>query len=122
MEKDFIKYKQAYALKDLGFDEECFAWYVSESHGLEYGEVVQSNLIKDAIIAPTYSQAFRWFREKYGLSGLIEIGTQEFSYQVYNNKGNKQLGTDPLKYNGTYEEAESTCLDKLIEIVKNKQD
>lgn len=64
------------------------------------------------------SLVLRWFRDKYKLCGLIEVGTQEFSYQVFNNKGDRQLGTEPISYNGTYEEAEVECLKKLIEIVK----
>ncbi len=43
MNKEFIPYEQALALKELGFDEPCFAWYVSEKHGLEYGKVIQSD-------------------------------------------------------------------------------
>ena len=115
MEKEFITYEQALSLKELDYDEECVAWYVSKDYGLEFGRVIKSDLINDAVLAPTYQQALRWFREKYGLSGLIEIGTQEFSYQVFNNKGNRQLGTDPLKYNGTYEEAQSTSLVTLTQ-------
>jgi hypothetical protein len=117
MEKDFTTYDQALSLKELGYDRECFAWHVSKEWGLEFGRVIKSDLINDAVLAPAYSQALRWFRDEYGLSGLIEIGTQEFSYGVFNNKGNRQLGTEPLKYNGTYEEAQSTCLDKLITLV-----
>jgi hypothetical protein len=28
MEKEFIPYEQALALKELGFDEPCFAWFI----------------------------------------------------------------------------------------------
>lgn len=112
MQKEFIPYEQAIALKELGFDEPCLMYY-------DYSyTLVESGVYKCK--APLYQQAFRWFREKYGLSGLIEIGTQEFSYQVFNDKGNRQLGIEPIKYNGKYEEAELACLNKLIEIVKTK--
>jgi hypothetical protein len=30
MEKEFIPYKQALALKELGFDEPCLGWYLPE--------------------------------------------------------------------------------------------
>jgi hypothetical protein len=127
MEKDFVTYEQALVLKELGFDEPCIGWYNPQ---VNYKEVTTDRYWAFHLTgdwenfkpAPLYQQAFRWFREKYGLSGLIEIGTQEFSYQVFNYVGNSQLGTEPLKYNGTYEEAEQACLDKLIEIIKNKQD
>jgi len=122
MEKEFIPYEQALALKELGFDEPCFWLYD--------GKILKTQIIPssnsdfkyiDIVQAPLKQQAFRWFREKYKLCGLIEIGTQEFSYQVFNNKGNRQLGTEPISYNGTYEEAELECLKKLIEIVKDKK-
>ena len=121
MKKEFVKYEQALALKELGFDEPCFGYWKSKNWLIQEKTRTDGYTHADQeCSSPLYQQAFRWFREKYGLSGLIEIGTQEFSYQVFNNKGNRQLGTEPLKYNGTYEEAESACLDKLIEIVKNK--
>jgi hypothetical protein len=127
MEKDFVTYEQALALKELGFDEPCWAWWHIEDCDTRFCYSEQRSPIinsreTEIVGLPTFSQAFRWFREKYGLSGLIEIGTQEFSYQVFNYTGNRQLVTEPLKYNGTYEEAEQTCLDKAIEIIKNKQD
>jgi hypothetical protein len=127
MEKEFVPYELALALKELGFDEPCWAWWHIEDCDTRFCYSEQRSPIinsreTEIVGLPTFSQAFRWFREKYGLSGLIEIGTQEFSYQVFNYVGNSQLGTEPLKYNGTYEEAEQACLDKLIEIIKNKQD
>jgi hypothetical protein len=113
MKKEFCTYEQALALKDLGFDEPCFGWYVSESHGLEYGKVIKSSLIKDAIIAPTYSQAFRWFREKHNLHSYIEGAYPWFRYYV-NSDDDRWEGFKHL----THEEAESACLDELIEIVR----
>jgi hypothetical protein len=67
MEKEFVTYEIALALKELGFDEPCFAWFISEGYGLEFGKVIQSDLIKDGVVASTYSGAFRWFRKKYDL-------------------------------------------------------
>ena len=110
----FVPYKIALELKELGFDEPCFGY----RDGCGY--LMIKSIPHCVISAPTFSQAFRFFREKYKLSGLIEIGTQEFSYQVFDNKGNRQLGTEPMNYNGTYEEAELECLVKLIEIAKEQ--
>ena len=53
----FVPYELAVKLKELGFDEPCLAWYVSEEYGLAYGKVYQSDLIRDAVVAPTFSQA-----------------------------------------------------------------
>ena len=134
LEKEFIPYGQALALKELEFDEPCFAWYVSENHGLEYGKVIQSDLLRDAAIALTFSQAFRWFREKHGLRNSItdfiddETGI-EWDYEIaiigtdLDERGNyKPLvdysTDDETRKFKTYEEAELACLQKLIEIVK----
>lgn len=124
MENEFIPYEQALELKKLGFNRKTFAQY--NTHRGDVWEL-SPNMYNDgqfagdsgACVAPTFSQSFRWFRENYDLSGLIEIGTHEFSYQIFKN-GNRQLGLEPIKYNGNYEEAEFECLKKLIEIVKTK--
>ena len=134
LEKEFIPYQEALALKELGFNEPCFGWYVSENHGLEYGKVIQSDLLRDAAIALTFSQAFRWFREKHGLRNSItdfiddETGI-EWDYEIaiigtdLDERGNyKPLvdysTDDETRKFKTYEEAELACLRKLIEIVK----
>ena len=130
METEFVPYKQSLELKALGFNEPCFGYY-DGNHNLQFmyngkPEKFTERRMGPAesvwvgwISAPLYQQAFRWFRENYDLSGLIEIGTHEFSYQIFKN-GNRQLGLEPIKYNGNYEEAEFECLKKLIEIVKTK--
>lgn len=122
MEKEFVPYDLALELKELGFDETCFGSIdqIGYIHVKGSKSSPRGSMMYNTINCPTFSQAFRFFREKYKLSGLIEIGTQEFSYQVFDNKGNRQLGTEPMNYNGTYEEAELECLKKLIEIVKRK--
>ena len=146
--KEFIPYEQALALKELGFDEPCFGKYLSFLQSdwkvyeliLEMGmnEEFEDNrniyLLEGACSSPTFSQAFRWFREKYGLEGLILPQSQgavidrEPIYFIaiisYENELMKELFNstnqeDLLHYNPR-EEAELECLKKLIEIVKNK--
>lgn len=119
MNEKFVPYEESMELKQLGFDEYCFAWYVSENYGLEFGGVIKDDLIRDAVLAPTFSQTFRWFREKYKLSGLIEIGTHEYSFIIFDEDKDSRKITSAM--NGTYEEAELACFKKLIEIVKEKQ-
>jgi len=114
MDKEFIPYEQALALKELGFDEPCFGYRDGVGH------LMIKSMPHCAISAPTFSQAFRWFRKKYKLSGLIEIGIHEYSFIIFNEAKDKRLITDVSTMNGTYEEAELDCLKKLIEIIKNK--
>jgi hypothetical protein len=114
MNKEFVKYEQALALKELGFDEPCMS-----SRDMNNG--------KGLIQIPLYQQAFRWFREKYklypeiGLHDREDEETWRFTISIlgyYELAYNQNVGEEP--YHKTYEEAEQACLDKLIEIVKNK--
>jgi hypothetical protein len=120
MEKEFIPYEQALALKKLGFDEPCFGFH-SKIHGLMMVKTSgSSSLYKDAgeCLAPTYSQAFRWFREKYDLHNGIYPYYDEYEYQIKDFR----LSTNTPINGGlmSYPEAELACLKKLIEIVKTK--
>ena len=131
MEKEFIPYEQALALKELGFDEPCFWWYDFEKElrkdriGVES---INSKYFIDSksCSAPLYSQSFRWFREKHNLFHEIQIDrTAEpkfcfdiFQYEHFGNYEEIRIGEWYLYR--TQEEAELECLKKLIEIVKNK--
>src|SRR5690349_7894293 len=85
MEKEFIPYEQALALKELGFNEICFGCY-TENHELiirignyrSFNNNESSNIIKnfnsyknDTISVPIYQQAFKWFREIHYIHGFI---------------------------------------------------
>ena len=122
MKTEFIPYEQALELKELGFDEPCLAFYNGkflESTDYNFDNSTPKD-IGLCIVAPTFSQAFRWFREKHGLVGIIKFGTNDFTYNVYNEDGMGLLTKESLNFNGNYEEAELECLKKLIEISKNK--
>jgi hypothetical protein len=120
MEKEFVSYEQALALKELGFDEPCFGIHYNE--GLnpsfmvasQYGE--HGATANGGILAPLYQQAFRWFREKHGTYGEVST-THNYAtiYKVYTKDGS----INTYKLATSYEEAEQECLKKLIEIVKN---
>jgi hypothetical protein len=79
--------------------------------------------------APTFSQAFRWFREKYNLFHEINVDKTtepKFAYTIIEYElaqffeGFKEdVLAEYLYYK--YEEAELACLEKLIEIVEPKQ-
>ena len=132
MNKEFVKYEEALALKDLGFDYTGLASYSDNDTFNIGGFYYKTTPCDDKIcIAPLYQQAFRWFREKHNLlhelnsvqkdSWLITIWETSSTTKngVYNGK---RWDLDDLDENipHTYEEAELACLNKLIEIVKNK--
>ena len=137
MEKEFINYDQALELKKLGFDEPCFAfWSDIEDNkytgnytiriGLESVEnKIQGIKYKGFLSAPTFSQAFRWFRKNHGLYSSIlpkksypdnYVSGVEWYVTICGGDG-VEIGPDGTY---TYEEAELECLNKLIEIVKTK--
>ena len=150
MKNEFVTYEQALALKELGFNEPCFAkytvipedninWFTIPEQSLNNGkrtfgrnENYNTNFFEKegTISTPTLSQAFRWFRDKYDLQGYVYSTTvrgnrdgKHFSDYCWNINGIDMpfIKTDARDMeNITYEEAESACLDKLIEIVKNK--
>jgi hypothetical protein len=118
MKNEFIPYEQALALKELGFDEQCFSFYnangeLYESEGYyRYSD----NVHKDEVIAPLYQQAFRWFREKYNLKYWVEEHTEDtFIYEIRPHKLSDYKEGEIYVYK-TYEETELACLKKLIEI------
>jgi hypothetical protein len=121
MNKEFNPYEQALALKELGFDEPCFGWYTLEGDGAKPIFVFEYCLKQDIglCLAPTFSQAFRWFREKHRLYSWItmELGNKSTFCWVLSGE---HTSTQYAAYFHTYEEAELSCLNKLIEIVKNK--
>jgi hypothetical protein len=138
MEKEFLPYKESLELKELGFNEPCMAIYLDDK--LSNGTYT---IMKDLLylvdytknvelLVPTYSQAFRWFRENHNLQH--EITRQGSKYWlltifetdkvtangVFNGKRynlDEELNNEP----DTYEEAELECIKKLIEIVKKQK-
>jgi hypothetical protein len=132
MEKEFTPYEEALALKELGFDEPCFVYWVfdgievtfSTSHNKSGWSMIgfkNNQMVKKAGLctAPTYSQAFRWFREKHDLH-VNKTGNNY--YTSFNMVEPKIEVLSFIRYTDTenhYEEAELACLKKLIEIVKN---
>jgi hypothetical protein len=134
MEKEFIPYELALELKQLGFNEPCFKYTYTGDTGNNVNipcEVLPSkakNYNEDGLCVstPTFSQAFRWFREKHNLNHMLNPFTRGeviegdlvesmcFGYAIQD----EVIGETDFK---TYEEAELECLKHLIFIVKSAQ-
>jgi hypothetical protein len=127
MNKEFIPYEQALALKEL-FDEpylgECFGEYRQWDGSKPYLQLYQDldgcstdpadYEYTTECIAPTFSQAFRFFREKYGLFYYVTThDSTDFEWYIY-DKDQNDWEDDTVQ--NTYEEAELACLKKLIEL------
>ena len=111
MNKEFIPYEQALELKELGFD-------IPSVSGYSYSN--SDNLLTQAIL---YQQVFRWFREKHRLYHDIKMfGDWDKPQYIYIVVGRDDNPKKMYYYEDkdSYEEAELACLNKLIEILKNK--
>ena len=140
MEKQFLPYEQALALKELGFDEPCFGTYLSSLQSdwkvyeliLEMGmnEEFEDNrnvyLSEGACSAPTFSQAFRWLLKHHNLYGVI-IPTETMNWTFKTMTVVEGIvEVPPYKHvdsndYGTPEEAELACLIFLIELQTKKR-
>ena len=122
MESLFCPYEQALALKELGFDEKCGACYYKKfDNEIGYHKVYRDfNFVSLTVSAPTFSQAFRFFREKYGLHYIICKNIQMDGYGYREVILISYMEENENTIFKTYEEAELACLVKLIEIAKEQ--
>lgn len=149
MEKEFVPYKLALRMKQLGFNMPCMAsWsytYELQSHvELKLGYIIDGP--NNYTNAPTWQSAFRWFREKYGLHCKVEFDKFIDEDENYNELENPyftylysilELWQEGKRFdkfqNGwknvssernllSYEEAQQACLEKLCEIVKKQKE
>ena len=123
MNKEFVPYELAVKLKELGFDEPCLFAFDNCSTPMRCSDLRTNEQKFNGVnynsstytSQPTFSQAFRWFMEKYGYLSYIDMDNYSFyRYTIYKGKGISEAPFD------TYEEAENACLTKLIEIVESK--
>jgi len=128
MEKEFVPYQEALALKELGFDEPCVAFYEEFkrlSIGFNWLNEGGKNSNLQECTAPLYQQAFRFFREKYDVHYSIDRECSQhdhkwgYNWSLYNytDTVNEYLTSHPDAPAGewvyeTYEEAELACLEK----------
>jgi len=142
MEKEFVPYQPSLDMKELGFDEPCFAGYNfknGRTGEFTYPSAKEPNTTSNARVyhkdkkivgTPLYQQCWRWFREKYNLHSepyTIDMGAIEYCFQIRDLYSEKYVYDNFVgaggSYHGTFftpEEAELECLKKLIEIVKEK--
>ena len=134
MNKEYIPYEQAFELKELGYDDECTMYY-APGHPEGYYLVDATPLTnshwmftaddnKDRHLmctAPLYQQAFRWFREKYGLYPEIFVDDNKtFGFLISSFIEEGRLDKPITRQFNTYDEAELGCVKQLIEIIDRK--
>ena len=124
MDKEFVKYEIALELKELGFNEDYFGFYWFNGSSNRW--VLETKEYEDeyskTISAPTFSQAFRWFREKcdlHGKVGIYHFIENTYCYNIVSKNVPHYIHKESQFE--TYEEAELECLRKLIQIVKEQK-
>ena len=131
IEKEFVPYEEALVLKELGFDERCFAVYFNPTQQLYFDKNINEFNKDVRTLAPTFSQAFRWFRYKYWYTALILCDSFQIVMQLSTSKTlDSKTGEYIANYSTqtyhkeegfkSYDESELACLKQLIEISKNK--
>lgn len=128
LEKYFVPYNKVFKLKELGFDEDCLATVdqIDYLHIKGAKKLPRGSMIYDTIDCPLFCQVFDWFREKYNLDGSLSVdiwNTKKTSWRItggivdkiFVNSKDELYDLESDEFD-TYEEAQLTCLDKLIEI------
>ena len=132
IKEQFVSYEIALKLKELGFNEGVLAQYRVDGYlcwgkdDCSLGSDISDEDYKNNCFsefgcrAPLWQQAFRFFREKYGLHYIICKNIQMDGY------GYREVILIPCTEENentifkTYEEARLECLKKLIEIAKEQ--
>jgi hypothetical protein len=115
MEKEFVPYELALKLKGLKFNEFCFGIYKKQ----------QLNFLNDYkedkhVLAPTYGQAFRFFRDAFRIHHLVKFSRRNgigiyYYFEIDIFETGVFISQD--EYN-SYEKAETESLKKMIEIIE----
>ena len=131
MTKEFIPYQQGLQLKELGFDEPCWAWWHIEDCDIRFCYSDQRSPIinsreTEIVGLPLYQQAFRWFREKCDLYVDLFVDDDKtfgfmISYFLDKDYFYERVDKPIQRKYTTYEEAEQACLEQLIQIVNDQR-
>ena len=125
MNAEFVPYQPSLDMKELGFDDMCLFWFdgKNQSHTLGYNRNSESWLNGKSCSSPTFSQCFRFFREKLHNTFPSVIQTRSWAtlYRIVEwHPSNDSTSISESGYYDTYEEAQLECIKELIEICKKK--
>jgi hypothetical protein len=136
MEKEFVTYDIALAIKQLQFNKDCFACFTCSANPYDYNfnqfwysEQIWGNIDyhKDKRIcknsdfsndkscsAPLWQQVIDFFREEYNI--IIDVA------KIYNGTDNYHfaLNLEWEYFEGTYYEAREAAILKTIEVCQKK--
>ena len=121
-EREFVPYFIAIQLKELGFNEECFAYYAYPENGFDFVRDGRGTVIVKtnsefgyACSAPLWQQVFRWFRDKHGYHGSVDSSDGIAEWKIASIHLEKAVRSGCIH---AYDDAQLVCVEKLIEIIE----
>lgn len=117
MQENFVSYEHALALKELGFDKPCLGGFLIADNGQFNVFCMDTNHIapicntddpNNWLCTPLKQQVFEWFRDTKKKIDYPEFDYDEQKWFCHSDYKKRNL------YD-TYLQAESACIDKLIE-------
>jgi hypothetical protein len=120
MKENFVTYEQSLALKELGFKEPCFGCFTKSGElSYDFSDNKDEGHYFQDCAAPLKSQVFKWFRKNSSINGIVlYYGKDQWNIEILDYKGNELIQIEDNTF-WSYEEAESACIDKLIELIKD---
>lgn len=139
--KKFLPFEQSKSIAEMGFDEECFAYYENQDENLVVfysnlplteeqekrpnmykSEIRNSKLPQWATASPTVSDAMDWFFDRFRLFSEIYMDDDlTFGYLISRpafQYGSEGMLDYPMKRQFvTKEVARMACIDEMIRIV-----
>lgn len=127
MKKQFVTYKIALALKELGFDEKCFGWYDNEgrfffpsNNTLHTRNSKVEGRSDNIITAPLWQQVIDWLREEYNIyiNVLpITFDTEPtFIFEIISLKNGELLNNIDGSFLDVNEAREQSILDTINQV------
>lgn len=114
MQNEFVPYKLAVKLKELGFDEECLGIY-SKKRKLYIEDLgFYNSVVLYGLTAPLWQQAFDWCLDMLKKDYYFRIiqDSDSYSLEKFNNGQSQYIVSDVTR---------EFLLTKLIEIVENEK-
>jgi hypothetical protein len=110
----YVSFETAKLLKEKGFNEECFRFYMPTGNGIWKYEHYHDFDISDRIECPTQQMAMKWLREVHSLFICIEIGVGAYVWSITDiSNNNVILKLDVIV--GSYEETVEAALKYSLE-------
>lgn len=134
MNKLFVPYPIAVALKEIGFDELCLGLFTEDGlqyDGEEYSLPFHNSIANEPgidtrlVAAPIYEQVIDWFIEKYNLFLMWDRQPKKkniFEFFYFIKQGNG-WDTEPL-FSGTFNsrpKALNAGIEKCIQLIKQQK-